>query len=168
MVNGSLRRWCSMATSASSLRMPDAVDRGKQVVVAAERVWRIGVDDIEEPAAQPRDFREDIAGDRGDRRIPLLGQLLDRGHALAILLDRRRRGRAARDRFEREDAAAGEEIEKVRAVDARAGDVEKGHARALGGRPRLARRNGNAAPAQCAGGDAQRVQRLAAPGVPMK
>src|SRR5947199_2008313 len=83
------------------------VDRGEQVVVAAERVWRIGVDDIEEPAAQTRDFREDVARDGHDRRIPLVGQLLDRSDALEVLLDGGRRGRAARDRFEGKDAAAG-------------------------------------------------------------
>jgi hypothetical protein len=48
-----------------------SVDRGEQVVVTSERVRWIGVDDIEQPAAETGDFREDIAGDRGDRRIPL-------------------------------------------------------------------------------------------------
>ena len=68
----------------------------------------------------------------------------------------RSRRRAARDGFEREDAAAGEEVEEVRAGDARADDVEERLPGALGGGADIVRRNGNAAAAERACGDAER------------
>jgi hypothetical protein len=86
-----------------------------------------------------------------------------------MVVDGRRRYFSARNGLKRKDSAAREEIEKPRALDAIADDVEERLTGALGRGPDQARRNWNAAAAECAASDAERGHYCsAAPVVPMK
>jgi len=91
------------------------------------------------------------------RRIPLFRELFDCSDVLFRRIDRRCLGGAARDGLEREDAGAGEEVEKTGAVDPRADDVEERLSRAFGGGADVVRRDGDAAAAKCAGRDPEGV-----------
>ena len=135
------------------------VDRGQQLVVAVVIVWRIRVDDVENLRRETLDSGDRVRRERSDRDAELFREPLDRQAVLPRLIDRDRARRAARDRFEREDAAARKEIEKSRAFDRRPDDVEERLPRALRSRTDFAARDRNAAPAQRAGRDPQCAQR---------
>jgi hypothetical protein len=124
-----------------------------EIVVAIEVIRRIGVDEIE-GIINARERGEDVGG-----RSPCTGAFHSFARrSIAAMLRRdesiaSRRRRAARQRLEREDAAAGEEIEKVRAVDAIADDVEVRLPRALGRRTNAFALDWNSAAAKGAGCD---------------
>src|SRR5205085_2164415 len=114
-----------------------------------------------------------------DPNFPVLGAALesqmlrrqprDRLDLAAIVIDRGRCCRRARDSLERKNPAACEEIEKVHPGDSIAEDVEECLARALGSRTEIAGWNGNTAAAMRAGGHTEcRHYCCAAPVVPMK
>lgn len=86
------------------------VVRGVRV---ADEPARVGFDDAHGFRAEAGDFVFDLAADP------------------AVVLDQGRRPRAARDRLEAEDAAAGEQVEARCAFDVRCEPVEQGFAHAV-------------------------------------